>query len=31
MDDTKKKIAAIRYTADRTKLYNEHGFNVLKL
>ena len=31
MDDTKKKIAAIRYTADRTKRYNEHGFTLLQL
>ena len=31
MDDTKKQLAAIRYTADRTKRYNEHGFTLLKL
>ncbi|WP_148132450.1 type VI immunity family protein, partial [Neisseria sp. HMSC074B07] len=31
MDDTKKQLAAIRYTADRTKRYNEHGFTLLQL
>lgn len=31
MNDTEKKLNAIRYTADRTKRNNEHGFTLLKL
>ena len=31
MSDIEKQLAAIRYTADRTKRYNEHGFTLLKL
>ena len=31
MNDTEKKLIAIRYTADRTKRNNEHGFTLLKL
>ena len=31
MNDTEKKLTAIRYTADRTKRNNEHGFTLLKL
>jgi len=31
MSDIEKQLAAIRYTADRTKRYNEHGFTLLQL
>lgn len=31
MNDIEKKLAAIRYTADHTKRYNEHGFTLLRL
>ena len=31
MSDIEKQLAAIRYTVDRTKRYNEHGFTLLKL
>ena len=31
MSDITKQLAAIRYTADRTKRYNEHGFTLLRL
>ena len=31
MSDIEKQLAAIRYTADRTKRYNEHGFTLLRL
>ena len=31
MNDIEKQLAAIRYTADRTKRYNEHGFTLLQL
>ena len=31
MNDIEKKLAAIRYTPERTKRYNEHGFTLLKL
>lgn len=31
MNDTEKRLTAIRYTADRTQRHNEHGFALLKL